>query len=572
VTAPAQPPLRRVMTALTAAACAFVYAVQLVVIRRHAVDVPWWDEWDELPVPSLHWVFAQHNEHRLVTSKLLVLALYYVNGWNLATHQTVNFILYGALLAVVTRVCLRSAPGLPAWTVLGFMPFLLSPIASENHNWGLQSQFHFALLFFLAAVDVLYDEAQRWSRLVGAGALCVLATYSAAGGLVSSLVVLGVFCVFKWTRWRGAADAAGRARETRQLLLVASIVGGAVGLWFVRHEGGYVALERDASRLFAFFADLVASGFGVDEGRSGTNLACLLLVLAPILLELCRRGLALPASSWRAYTALAGVLVSLAAISLGRASLGIPRPSRYCEVAVLLVPLSAVAWAIALQGRERLRVLALGGLWIFCLAAFWNDWDGAPRYEAAAKQRRRGLECMARYYAGTGDGYCPGLYPTRMRTKLEYARALDLSAFRAARALPNRPIPERRRDGIGTGSFDSIGPFSAATAPPVVLLRATDPPLYVAGWAADAEAGDEAADVLLLVDGRMQIPLVYGLYRPDVAEAYHNPRLRFVGYTAWIAPQALTPGRHSVSLMILTASGKAYRESAQHIQIEVAGT
>src|SRR3954471_9141752 len=108
---------KRVYAAATV--CAGLYIAQLACIARYAVNIPFWDEWESinrgafLLEPSLRTIFAQHNEHRIVTTKLVTLALYYLDGWDLTTHQALNFIVYGCLVVLVALFIKRNSPQLP---------------------------------------------------------------------------------------------------------------------------------------------------------------------------------------------------------------------------------------------------------------------------------------------------------------------------------------------------------------------------------------------------------------------------------------------------------------------------
>ena len=80
-------------------ACAVLFLWHLGVIYKHAVNVPYWDEWetfqqDALPSGlSLGWLLAQVNEHRILVGRLQIWALYHLDGWNLRHHQILNFLL-----------------------------------------------------------------------------------------------------------------------------------------------------------------------------------------------------------------------------------------------------------------------------------------------------------------------------------------------------------------------------------------------------------------------------------------------------------------------------------------------
>jgi hypothetical protein len=126
-------------------------------IWKYAVDVPFEDEWasfepNQLPSGlSFSSLIVQHNEHRLVTTRLLVWLQYRLNGWNLAVHQIINFLLYGVTLLTLLWVLMSDGPPHVGVAVLWFAPYLLSPINRANHFWGYQSQLHF-WFFFLSWV------------------------------------------------------------------------------------------------------------------------------------------------------------------------------------------------------------------------------------------------------------------------------------------------------------------------------------------------------------------------------------------------------------------------------------
>jgi hypothetical protein len=433
--------LRQTLAArLTLAACLGLYFVHFAIVMTHAVNVPFWDEWEmlapqQLPAGlSLAWLYEQHNEHRVVTSKLLTWALYRFNGWNHVGHQAINFLLYGLLLFVLVRFAKRSAPWLDTWISVSFIIFLLSPIAYENHFWGFQSTFHFSLLFFFSSVHLFYREHQYWSHLLLGSLMALLAMYSASIGLVASLANLLLFSVFKLSRLKMAAGAGARNLEVRQWLAVLAVVGAGFALWLagynsLAHQSSYVLPHT--RQFWLFFAGIAGLGFGLDTTSFLPNLFCLLIVFTPIVVHVWRTGGRFPNASWAVYAAVAGVVAALAAITLGRASFGIPpsKGSRYSEIAMMLIPLSALTWSISLQHTARLRNAALIALWAFCFVTFQNNWSSFFNYEGLGDERRRGLRCIQWYYENGGGANCPTLYPFPLEDKLDNARSLNASFY-----------------------------------------------------------------------------------------------------------------------------------------------
>ena len=73
-----------------AAALAIPAGVVLALVLRHGVNVPFWDQWELVGLlaaasdGTLTWaeIFRQHNEHRMVFPKIIMLALAALTGWN----------------------------------------------------------------------------------------------------------------------------------------------------------------------------------------------------------------------------------------------------------------------------------------------------------------------------------------------------------------------------------------------------------------------------------------------------------------------------------------------------------
>lgn len=425
------------------ALCAGLYAFHLFQVWRNAVNLPVFDEWelfnpDQLPRGlTAGWLFAQHNEHRMATYKLLVWALYRVNGWDAAAHQVLNFLLYGAALALIYVMARDASPRTPPWVVLGFIIFLLTTVGIQNHVMAIQCAFHFWLLFFLLSARLLFSPAQR-TRALAAGCLCsALSVFSLASGVVSALVLLLAFAAFKARRAYQAGPGGPRRGELLQLLLVAVLVGASVALWLFgyRKPPQHPPLASPLGRGFwDYFLNAVSFCFGFDSLSAAAGLACLLVVLTPACALLWRRRGELTAGQWAMLSATACMLAVLALIAAGRGEFGPAqsKTSRYVEFGMALVPFSAVAWDALLGGRRGMRAALLAALWLSLFLAFLNNWRFRD-YRVERASRLRGVECVRDYYARGGDGLCPEVYPAPLGARLDAARRLDASFYRDLR-------------------------------------------------------------------------------------------------------------------------------------------
>ena len=219
------------LTGLVLVVCTGLYLFHFSLIWKHAVDVPYEDEWasfesNQLPIGlSLGGLVAQHNEHRLATTRLVIWLQYRLNGWNLAIHQKANFILYALSLVAVYWLLASEQPSHLGLAVLCFMVYLLSPINHKNHFMGYQSQIHFWLLFLVLACYFLFRDPQNWlDNGIGAGA-AVLSMYSLAGGVVSSLVLLMMFGLLTAARVRSCKDSERCAAYFFHAVVVLVLIG-----------------------------------------------------------------------------------------------------------------------------------------------------------------------------------------------------------------------------------------------------------------------------------------------------------------------------------------------------------
>jgi len=434
------------LTALALLVFGFVFLRHFYLVWTYSVDVPYRDEWDTLSADGLSanfspdWLFRWHNEHRLVTTKLLVWVLYKFDGWNLATHQILNYLIFGLLLFTLGVWARKRGAGLETWVIVAFLTFLLSPLINENHQMGYQSQIHFALLFFVGAIYFLFDERQSWPSIWLGSFMALLSIYSLSSGMATSAVLLLLFAAYKASRLRGCTEPDQRGREQLQAVAGCVVIAVAMGLWSIGYhkapDAGASALPYTAA-FWEYFLNIVALGFGIQDLSVGDGLLCLLVVLAPLVGDFVRRRGNLPAASWGVYAGILGILSVLAIIAVGRAiGFGIPqsKSSRYGEIGMLLVPMAAMAWSLFLHDRPKWKAGALTVLWVLCFKTYYPTWSLFEVYQKQFTERTAGLECVTLYYNGKGKGKCKALYPGPIPDRLDIARKLDLSFYRSIKS------------------------------------------------------------------------------------------------------------------------------------------
>lgn len=179
--------------------------VKMLLISAYGNATPFWDQWDAeadyLYRPWLEGTFSWshllglHNEHRIVTTRILGLVLLEMNGrvWNPILQMQVNALLHVLATCVLLYFVTRVVPEKLRLAIYIFVAFVFSiPFGWENTLAGFQSQFYFLLLFsfvFLWSMAACESYSLKWWAGILAGILCTLSLASGAITIIAGAVI-----------------------------------------------------------------------------------------------------------------------------------------------------------------------------------------------------------------------------------------------------------------------------------------------------------------------------------------------------------------------------------------------
>ncbi len=218
------------------AVCLIILGCKLWLIASHGSPLPFLDQWKgegaevlrpwlkgELRVAGL---LAPFNEHRIVPSRLLVLALFEGNArqWDSQVQMIAGAALHAVCALVLGALLIRGLGERSKGPILGALLVLFGlPFDWQNTLWGFQSQFYFLILFTLVAFWGLAGPAAgsgRWWCGAGAGLCACLSMGS--GGLAGLALVA-------WLGAKFLIEPEARRQRGNWITLGVSVAFGALG-------------------------------------------------------------------------------------------------------------------------------------------------------------------------------------------------------------------------------------------------------------------------------------------------------------------------------------------------------
>ena len=196
----------------------FPLAFLIWVVSRYAVAVPFWDQWELVPLLDKTYhgaltfpdLWAQHNEHRPIVPKIIMLGLARLTHWDIRYELALNLLLGVAIFAVLIHqlkiTCRKAGAGELRWAGPAIALIVFSGAQYQNWLWGWQIQMFLNLLAVGGGTVLLARENFRWWRFGCAALLGVVANYSFANGLLFWPIGLCIlFVVTSGTKTRRAA-------------------------------------------------------------------------------------------------------------------------------------------------------------------------------------------------------------------------------------------------------------------------------------------------------------------------------------------------------------------------------
>ena len=179
-------------------------------IAHYGVNVPFADDWDLSSLVSkgvqhkvqLKHLLQQHNEHRIVFLKMVVVAQAWLPTWDLRLQMFLSVVLCGLTAGNIFILIKRTlSVSSRARMVIGFCitVLLFSPVQYENWLWGFQCAFFVPPLCLSACWVMLISNKGIGAKFWVSVALTTIATFSFSTGILGWVLSFPLFVVL-WER------------------------------------------------------------------------------------------------------------------------------------------------------------------------------------------------------------------------------------------------------------------------------------------------------------------------------------------------------------------------------------
>lgn len=177
--------------------------------NKYIVDVPYLDQWDLIPTLDKLYnhslssadLWAQHNEHRPLFPRIIMLTLAHISKWRISYELAASILIASGMFLTLIHQLKKTTQNLnfnkPYWIIPVISVITFSLAQCENWLWGWQIQIHLNILTVVAGIFFISSSKTKWIHFYLAILMGIIATYSFANGLLYWALALLILLAIK---------------------------------------------------------------------------------------------------------------------------------------------------------------------------------------------------------------------------------------------------------------------------------------------------------------------------------------------------------------------------------------
>lgn len=346
-------------------------AIYLFNVHKYALNIPRQDDYGAIleflnnfkkngTEGKIALLFSQHNEHRILSSRIVYAAYYTIFGninfKNIIYLDALILILFWAIIIYFVK---RSIP--KDWHVAAFVFSLcLFDLNNfENADFAMAGMQNYGILLLFMA-SILFYSFNNKKYIIPAVILQALSVFSSGNGNVAAFFIVLFVLLQK--------------DKSKIIVSVAAFIICAPLYYYDYHQPGVSFFTSDMSKVIPYFLHVTGAHFSYDYGMIDAVVLLLILLLTlPLGKKLKIKNNTAPLLCLAVF-----VLASMAVMSLFRAKLAVnfAYSSRYFIYPHLLVAIIFAFVLVLLQGKKIKVPLIIAMLVILLISYNMNCRDG----------------------------------------------------------------------------------------------------------------------------------------------------------------------------------------------------
>jgi hypothetical protein len=484
-------------------------------------------------------LWAQHNEHRLIFPRLIMLVLALLTDWNIYFEIGTN-ILLAITIVVFLNLQIKRTEELEvdknnySWLIFLISIFVFSIAQWENWSWGWQIQIFLNVLSIVIGFFILTLRTLNTKHLMLAVLMGVIATYSFANGILYWFISFGILLFREMPNKR-------KFQFSITWLFLSLIIAFSYLHDYKKpshHPSLSYVLEDPGSFLkyvFAYLGAPVASFSGKWAIIAGIFITLIyILLLIPLFLK--QRIIYLPWVGLGLYS-----ILSAAISGVGRAGFGYEQglASRYVTISNLIWISVIVLFYLARKNIFSKRTIlnkktyefAISSISIFLILFMQTTNSSANEWKhknEVINSTRNSL------LTGCGPNYYQ-LFPNKeyITEKRGILEGKKISIFRES-DVPIALDPTKSNDS-------QIGAFIDKVQGELSQFESTiDGCFLLDGWAIDDKEKKPATDIVIITSNKIIAQTRVDLLREDVGKHFGNSALNRSGWRIQIPASKLS--------------------------------